>query len=306
MRNGKSLHHHNGLPTGAAPDWDRLLLAGPDKIFKGLRSWLGPKRAEDTEVERGYWRALVARGDTEELVAAVVERLDLDSDRLLDLDAIDLPPVRESLEQAARERLDRLDLPYDERERVRKHSFLLAETAFEAQGDLYPALALYTLIHDSRLGADTFSLYEEVLLRFKVGNVLLLLDERPERRWRCVGFVRQASELADILGERSEAPREALRALILEIRIWLGHRQEELGDLQAAAECFRAAVTYSRTLDDRVTCAARAASALAACSRVKEAREILLSVQEEVGQVEDDMVRELWEGVFWSLGGGAG
>ncbi|HEX5716825.1 MAG TPA: hypothetical protein VF179_11750, partial [Thermoanaerobaculia bacterium] len=147
---------------------------------------------------------------------------------------------------------------------------------------------------------------EEVLLRFKVGNALLLLDERPERRRRCVGFVRQAAELADILGGRSEVPREALRALTLEIHIWLGHRQEELGDLQAAAECFRAAVTCSRTLDDRVTCAARAASALAACGRVQEAREILLSVQEEAGQVEDEMVRELWEGVFWSLGGGAG
>jgi tetratricopeptide (TPR) repeat protein len=303
MRNGKGLHHYDGLPTGAAPNWDRLLLAGSDKIFRGLRSWLGPKRAEDTEVERGYWRALVARGDTEELAAAVVERLDLDSDRMLDLDAIDLPPIRESLEHAACERLDRLDLPHDERERVRKHSFLLAEVAFEGQGELCPALALYALIHDARVGADTFSLYEEVLLRFKVGNALLLLDERPERRWRCVGFVRQAAELADILGERSEAPREALRALILEIRIWLGHRQEELGDLQAAAECFRTAVTCSRTLDDRVTCAARAASALAACGRVQEAREILLSVQEEVGQVEDEMVRELWERVFWSLGG---
>lgn len=303
MRNGKGLHYRDGLPTGAAPDWDRLLLTGPDRIFRGLRSWLGPKRAEDTEVERGYWRALVGRGDTEELTGAVVERLDLDSDRLLDLDAIDLPSIRESLEKTARERLDGLDIPHDERERIRKHSFLLAEVAFEGKGDLCSALALYALIHDSRLGADTFSLYEEVLLRFKVGNALLLLDERPEQRRRYVGFVRQAAELADILGERSEVPREALRALTLEIRIWLGHRQEELGDLQAAADCFRLAVTCSRTLDDRVTCAARAASALAACGQVLEAREILLSVQDEVGQVEDEMVRELWEGVFWSLGG---
>src|SRR5687768_5049273 len=109
MRNGKGLHHHGGVPTGAAPDWDRLLLAGPDRIFKGLRAWLGPKRAEDTEVERSYWTALVARGDTEELAVAVIERLDLDNDRLLDLDAIDLPRIRESLEHAARERLDLLD-----------------------------------------------------------------------------------------------------------------------------------------------------------------------------------------------------
>ena len=303
MRNGKSQHHDHGLRTGTALDWDRLLLTGPDKILSGLRSWLGPKRAGDTEIERAYWKTLVARGSAEELAAAVLERLDLDGERLLDLDAIDLPPVREHLERAARERLTRLDLPHDEQERVRKHPFPLAEVAFEGQGDLCPALALYALIHDARLGADTFSLYEEVLLRFKVGNALLLLDERPERRRRYVGFVRQAAELADILGGRSEAPREALRALTLEIRIWLGHRQEELGDLQAAAECFRLAVTCSRTLDDRVTCSARAASALAACGRVEEAREILLSVQEEVGQVEDELVRELWEGVFWSLGG---
>lgn len=302
MRNGKGQHHQVGLRTGAALDWDRLLLASPDKVLGGLRSWLGPKRADDTEIERGYWKMLVARVAAEELAAAVLERLDLGGERLLDIDATDLPAIRECLEHAARERLDRLDLPLDERERVRKHSFLLAEVAFEGQNDLRPALALYALIHDGRLGADTFSLYEEVLLRFKVGNALLLLDERPEQRWQYVGFVRRAAELTDILGGRSEAPREALRALTLEIRIWLGHRQEELGDLQAAAECFRAAVTFSRTLDDRVTCAARAASALAACGRVQEAREILLSVQEEVGQVEDEMVRELWEGVFWSLG----
>lgn len=302
MRNGKGLHPQ-GLPTGASLDWDRLLPAGQDKVLSGLRSWLGPKRAEDAEIERGYWKTLVARVAAEELAAAVLERLDLGGERLLDVDAVDLPPIRESLENAARERLDRLDLPPDERERVRKHSFLLAEVAFEGQNDLCPALALYALIHDGRLGADTFSLYEEVLLRFKVGNALLLLDERPEQRWRYVGFVRQAGELADMLGGRSEAPREALRALILEIRIWLGHRQEELGDLQAAAECFRAAVSCARTLDDRVTCAARAASALAGCGRVQEAREILLSVQEDVGHVEDEMVRELWEGVFWSLGG---
>lgn len=301
MRNGKGQHHH-GLRTGAAPDWDRLLLIAPDKVLSSLRSWLGPKRADDTAVERSYWKTLLERVAAEELAAAVLDRLDLDGERLLDVDAIDLPPIRESLEHAARERLDRLDLPPDERERVRKHSFLLAEVAFEGQNDLCPALALYALIHDGRLGADTFSLYEEVLLRFKVGNALLLLDERPECRWRYVGFVRRAAELADILGGRSEVPREALRALTLEIRIWLGHRQEELGDLQAAAECFRAAVSCARTLDDRVTCVARAASALAACGRVGEAREILISVQEEVGQVEDEMVRELWEGVFWSLG----
>lgn len=303
MRNGKGQHHAHGLDTGATPEWERLLLTGPDTILSGLRSWLGPKRADDTEIERGYWKMLVARAGAEELSAAVLERLDIDGERLLDLDAIDLPPVREHLERAARERLAGLDLPHDEQERVRKHSFLLAEVAFEGQGDLCPALALYALVHDARLGADTFSLYEEVLLRFKVGNALLLLDERHEHRRRYVGFVRQAAELADILGVRSEVPREALRALTLEIRIWLGHRQEELGDLQAAAECFRAAVSCARTLDDRVTCSARAASALAACGRIGEAREILLSVQEEVGQVEDEMVRELWEGVFWSLGG---
>lgn len=303
MRNGKGLHHDIGLRTGAAPDWDRLLLAGPDKVLSGLRLWLGPKRADDTEIERGYWKALVTRVGAAELAAAVLERLELDGERLLDLDAIDLPPIRDRLEHAARERLDGIDLLQDERERIRKHSFLLAEVAFEGQGDVCPALALYALIHDSRLGADTFSLYEEVLLRFKVGNTLLLLDERPEHRRRYVDFVRHAAELADILGGRSEVPREALRALTLEIRIWLGHRQEELGDLQAAADCFRSAVACSRTLDDRVTCTARAASALAACGQVQEARETLLSVQDEVGQVEDEMVRELWEGVFWSLGG---
>ena len=303
MQNGKSHHRIRGLDTEGALDWDRLLLTEPNKTLRGLRSWLGPKRAENTQIERGYWRTLVARGDMEELAAALVERLNLDSDRLLDLDAIDLPPIRECLEKTARERLDGLGLPHEEGERIRKHSFLLAEVVCEGQGEVCSALALYALIHDSRLGADTFSLYEEVLLRFKVGNALLLLDERPEQRRRCVGFVRQAAELADILGGRSEVPREALRALTLEIRIWLGHRQEELGDLQAAADCFRLAVICSRTLDDRVTCSARAASALAACGQVLEARAILLSVQDEVAQVEDEMVRELWEGVFWSLGG---
>lgn len=303
MTNGKSHPHHHGLATGSAPDWNRLLLAGPDEIFRRLRPSLGPRRADDAEIERMYWQALLACQDAEELAATVVERLDLDGDRLLDVDAIDLPPLRERLESAARQKLSCLEIPEDERERVCKHPFLLAEVAFEGQGDLCSALALYALIHDGRVGKDTFSLYEEVLLRFKVGNASLLRDERPEYRRRCVGLVRQAAELADILGARSEVPREALRALSLEIWIWLGHRQEELGDLQIAAECFRSAVACSRTIDDRVTCAARAASALAACGRVQEAKEILLSVQEEVGEVEDDMVRALWEGVFWSLGG---
>ena len=306
MQNGKSHHRHRGLDTGAALDWDRLLLSGPDEIFRGLRPSLGPKRAQNTEVERIYWKSLLAREDAEELAATVLERLDLDGDRLLDVDAIDLPPLRERLERAARQKLASLEMPEDERERVCKHPFLLAEVAFEGQGDLRSALALYALIHDGRVGKDTFSLYEEVLFRFKVGNVSLLLDERPEYRRRCVELVRQAADLADILSGRSEAPREALRALTLEIWIWLGHRQEELGDLQVAAECFRSAVICSRTIDDRVTCAARAASALSACGRVQEAKDILLSVEGEVGQVEDEMVRELWEGVFWSLGGGAG
>jgi tetratricopeptide (TPR) repeat protein len=201
-----------------------------------------------------------------------------------------------------RDRLGGLDLSGDERERARKHSFLLAEVAFEGQGSLLPAAALYALVHGGESGESTFSLYERILLRFKLGNALLLLDERPERRRQCVGLVRRAAELAELLTRCEGNPREALRALILEIRIWLGHRQEELGDLEAAAECFRAAVACSSTIDDRVTCVARAASALAACGRVGEARELLLSVQGEIGQVEDGMVRELWEAVFWSLG----
>lgn len=302
MKNGKSHAHPAGLHTGMAPDWDLLLLSEPARVLSALRDWLGPKRAANPEVERGYWAMILDRCSADELAEAVLDRLDLGGDRLLDVDAMDLPRLRERLERVARERLDRLDLSGDERERVRKHSFLLAEVAFEGQGSLPPAAALYALLHDARVGQDTFSLYEEVLLRFKLGNALLLVDERPERRWRCVGLVRQAAELAEFLSGREGNPREALRALTLEIRIWLGHRQEELGDLEAAAECFRAAVACSRTIDDRVTCATRAASALATCGRIGEAREILLSVQEEVGQVEDGMVRELWEGVFWSLG----
>ncbi|HWM94517.1 MAG TPA: hypothetical protein VN493_27425 [Thermoanaerobaculia bacterium] len=302
MRNGKSHAHQAGLLMGAAPDWDLLLLAEPTQVVRALRDWLGPKRADNLEAERRYWEMLLARCTAEELSEAVLNRLDLNGERLLDLEAADLPRLRAYLESAARDRLDGLDLPEDERERVRNHPFLLAEVALEGQGSLLPAAALYALAHEGKAGRDTFSLYEEVLLRFKLGNALLLLDERPERRWGCVGLVRQAAELAEILTGRGAAPREALRALILEIRIWLGHRQEELGDLEAAAESFRAAVACSRTIDDRVTCAARTASALAACGRIGEAREALLSVQEEVERVEDGMVRELWAAVLWSLG----
>lgn len=302
MRNGKSLFHHAGLRTRTAPDWDLLLLAEPDQVLRALRDWLGPKRAADPETEGRYWETLVERCDLDDLAEAVLARFDPDGERLLDLEPADLSRLRDRMEAEAHSRLDRLELPDEERERVRRHSFLLAEVVLEGQGCLLPAAALYALVHEERAGQDTFSLYERILLRFKLGNALLLMDERPERRWQCVELVRKASELADLL--IPQAPLEALRALILEIRIWLGHRQEELGDLEAAAEAFRAAVTCSRTLDDRVTCAARAASALAACGRTREAREILLSVETVVGEVEDEMVRELWEGVFWSLGEG--
>jgi hypothetical protein len=45
----------------------------------------------------------------------------------------------------------------------------------------------------------------------------------------------------------------------------------------------------------------RAASALAACGRIAEARTLLFSVQDMLGSVEDGMVRELWARVLWTL-----
>jgi hypothetical protein len=303
MQNGKS-HPWAGLPTGRIPDWDRLLGGDPSQNLEALRAWFGPRRVPDPEMEHGYWETLAARCTTDELASAVLERLDLDGEHLLDLHSTDMSRLRCLLEGAARDRLGHLDLAPEERDRVGRHSLLLAEMVFEGEGCLPPAAALYALVHEGTVGEDTFSLYEAVLLRFKLGNALLLMDERPEHRRRCIGLVRKAAELAEIMRASERAPRNALRALILEVRIWLGHRQEELGDLESAAEAFRAAVSCSSTPDDRVECAARAASALAACDRTQEARELVLSVWEEVASVEDGMVRELWEAVLWSLGHG--
>jgi hypothetical protein len=303
MQNGKS-HHLPGLPTGGTPNWDRLLAGDSSQILEALRAWFGPRRVLDVDMERGYWETLAARCTADELAKAVVDRLDFDGERLLDLEASDQSRLRCRLECEAQDRLLHLNLSQDERDRIGRHSLLLAEVVFEEQGHLPPAAALYALAHESTVGQDTFSLYEAVLLRFKLGNAMLLMDERPERRRRCIALVRKAADLAETMRASERTPHDALRALTLEVRIWLGHRQEEIGDLEAAAESFRAAVSCSATPDDRVECAARAASALAACGQEPEARELLLSVWDEVAGVEDGMVRELWEAILWSLGNG--
>lgn len=300
MRNGKTFPHRAGLRTGTAPDWVRLLLAERSQVTEALRAWLGPRRSPDPEIEHGYWE-LLADGPAEGLAEALLERLDLEGERLLDLEESDLSTVRERLETEARSRLARIGLPDDEHERVLRNGLLLAEVAFEGQGSLPTAAALYALCRDSGAGTGTFSVYQEALTRFKLGNVLFLLDERLESRRRCVDLVQRSAERAKAAREAEGAPREALRALGLEMRIWLGHRQEEMGELAAAAESFLYAVAYAGTLDDRVSCTARAASALAAVGKVTEARELLLSVRGEVDQVEDEMVRELWEAVLWSV-----
>lgn len=303
MQNGKS-HHLGGLPTGGTPNWERLLAGDPAQILEALRAWFGPRRIPDQEMEHGYWETLAIRCTPEEIADAVLERLDLNGERLLDLESSDLTRLRCLLESAARERLGRLDLAPEERDRIKRHSFLLAEAVFESEGHLRPAAALYALAHEATEGKDTFSLYEAVLLRFKLGSAMLLLDQKPDHRSRCIEFVRTAIELAEIMRASERVPRDALRALSLEVRIWLGCRLEESGDLQAAAESFRAAVSCAVKPDDRVECTARAASALAACGRKDDARELLLSVWAEVAGVEDGMVRELWEAVLWSLSHG--
>lgn len=303
MRNGKSFPRRAGLQTGTAPDWVRLLLAERSQVTEALRAWLGPRRSPDPEIEHGYWE-LLADGPAEELAEAVLARLDLEGERLLDLDESDLARLRERLEREACDRLTGIGLPEDEHERVRRHGLLLAEVAFEGQGSLPSAAALYALCRDTGAREGTFTVYQESLTRFRLGNALLLLDERSDSRLRCVELVRRSAERAEAALESENAPREALRALVLEIRIWLGHRQEELGELAAAAESFLCAVACAATLDDRVSCTARAASALAAAGKVAEARELLLSVQEVVNQVEDGMVRQLWEAVLWSVDNG--
>ena len=303
MQNGKS-SHPAGLRTGAAPDWHRLVPGRSDQVLEALRDWLGSRRDPDPEVECGYWKALLDCCTVVELADAVLERLDFEGERLLNVRPADLLPLRERFESTARERLRLLDLSEEDRSRIGRHLFLLSEVAFEGEEHLPLAAALYALAHEGGAGEDTFSRYEGILLRFKLGNALLLLDERIESRQRCIGLVRRACQRAEELRCVEGSPRDALRALVLEIWIWLGHRQEEMGEMEAAANAFLSAVTCAATTDDRVSCTARAASALAACGRTREAREQLLSVCDEVGNVEDGMVRELWEAVLWSLGNG--
>lgn len=303
MQNGKS-HHRDGLPTSRAPNWERLLACDPSQALEALRAWCGPRRIPDLEVEHSYWATLAAQCTPDDVAQAVLERLNLDGEHLLDLDSSDLSRLRSLLESAARDRLSNLDLSSEERERINRHSFLMAEAVFESKGHLRPAAALYALAHEATMGRDTFSLYEAVLLRFKLANTILQLDPTPDRCHRCIRLVRHAAELAETMRASERAPRDALRALTLEVRIWLGCRLEECGELEAAAESFRAAMSCASTPNDRVECAARAASALAACGRKSDARELLLSMWDEVACVEDGMVRELWEKIFWSLGNG--
>ncbi len=303
MQNGKS-SHPTGLRTGAAPDWSRLVPGRSDQVLEALRDWLGSRRDPDPEVEYGYWKTLLDCCTVVELADAVLERLDFEGEHVLDVRPADLPLLRDRLESAAREKLGLLELSEEDRLRVGQHLFLLSEVAFEGEEHLPLAAALYAIAHEGGAGEDTFSRYEGLLLRFKLGNALLLLDERIESRRRCIGLVRRACQRAEEMRCLDGSPRDALRALTLEIWIWLGHRQEEMGELEAAANAFLSAVSCAATTDDRVSCTARAASALAACGRTREAREHLLSVRDEVGDVEDGMVRALWEAVFWSLGDG--
>jgi hypothetical protein len=302
MQNGKT-HHLPGLPAGGTPNWERLLAGNPNQILEALRAWFGPKRIPDREMEHGYWKTLADHCNPDEIAEALLERLDLDGEHLLDLEASDQPQLRGLLESTARERLCHLDLEPEERDRIHRHPFLLAEVAFEGEGQLRLAAALYALAHEATVGRDTFSLYEAVLLRFKLGNTMLLLDPRPDSRDRYIGLVLKAVELAEAMKADQRSPQDALRALTLEVRIWLGCRLEESGSMEAAAESFRGAYRCAVKPDDRVECAARAASALAACGRALDAREALLAVWDEVSEVEDGMVRELWEAVLWSLGG---
>lgn len=303
MRNGKN-SHPTGLQTGAVPDWNRLVPGRSDQVLEALRDWMGSKRAHDPEVEYGYWKTLLDCCTVVELADAVLERLDFEGESVLDVRPADLSRLRTRFESAARERLSLLDLSEEDRHRVERHLFLLSEVAFEGEEHLPLAAALYALAHEGGGGEDTFSRYEGLLLRFKLGNALLLLDERAESRRRCIGLVRLACKRAEELRLRDGSPRDALRALTLEIWIWLGHRQEEMGEMEAAADAFLSAVGCAVTTDDRVCCTARAASALLACGRTGEAREHLLSVRDEVPNVEDGMVRTLWEAVFWSLENG--
>ncbi len=303
MQNGKGLHQE-GFHTATPPDWDRLVSGDMTHKLRTLRAWLGPRRVPDLEMEHGYWEILATHASGPELAEAVLERLDLEGDRLLDLESSELLRLRDLLESMARERLDQLDLPPGDRDRIRRHSFLLAEAVFESEKSLPQAAALYALAHEATAGKDTFSIYEAILLRFKLGNVMLLLDEQPERRRHCINLVRKAAVLTDAMKASERVPHDALRALALEIRMWLGHREEEAGEKEAAADSFCAAMRCAATVDDRVECAARAASALSICGRSKEAREVLLSVSDEVEVVENAMVRDFWEAVLWSLNDG--
>jgi hypothetical protein len=303
MRNGRGVHRVEGLPVPGLPDWPRLLREDPASTLMALRACLGVQRAAEPELEHQYWTLLAARYGSDELAEAVLDRLDLDRERLVDVEDGDRLLLLGCLERAA---LEQAELSRGEQRRVRLHVLLLAETVLEARERLGVAAALYALAHDGTLGGeDPFSCYERVLLLFKLAHVLFQIAQSPadRRRRRCIEAARRARDGARALREVHGAPEEEIRLLLLELQIWLGHKQEEMGDLAAASEAFLAAVPWSATVDDRVTCTTRAASALAGLGERRKASELLRSVEAELDRVEDPVVRELWELVAWDLEG---
>jgi tetratricopeptide (TPR) repeat protein len=231
-------------------------------------------------------------------VRIVLDRLNVDSDgRLLELDRGELDQLYRQVDAIAQGGPDRQGLAEDDR------LYELLAAASEGRGDPALAAALCVLAHDRRMGdEDPRSRYVRVVLRWQLGHALFLMAEKDEENLRrCLRLVRGSLRQAEALWRAEGVSRDSFFSLIFELQSWLGHRHEALGEYQAAVDAFSAAAIAARTKDDYVAYTARTASAMATLGETQKAYELLMLAEDQLGEVEDELARQLWEACYGSL-----
>ena len=238
------------------------------------------------------------RSVTGNAVQLVLDRLDVDSDgRLLALEGDELDRLYWSVDARVREDPHLRDLAQDDRLQE------LLATASEGRGDPALAAALYALVHDRRAGKENpRSRYVRVVLRWQLGHALFLMAENDEENLRrCLRLARGSLRQTEALWRAEGVSKDAFLSLIFELQSWIGHRHEALGEYQAAADAFSEASIAARTPDDHVVYTAYMASAMAKLGKTQKAYELLMLVEGQLGEVEDEESRQLWETCCGSL-----
>lgn len=237
------------------------------------------------------WIALLDQGASiDDLAEAILSYLDLDSDEQL--------LALLTTEDSFRDRLMgyfRSAAGESESDETR-HLLALCEGSLEASAQYASATAFYALLHDALFPLkEGLPFLESSILRFKLGHTLLMEDEYDEERIRrCADFARRTLVLLEGFSHQPENLRSAADAVKFELQTWLGDRLDELGRFSEAAAAYGQAVILADNADDRISNAAQMASAMAKAGKPQKALELMLLRRDELADVEDPEIRELW------------